>query len=127
MADEEPSSSSAAASRSTNLIIELSDNDVLLGRGRGIVKFVGNQRFRRLVEERKEEYSSFGSHKDERKARIARELFDRIHERGGRFLKPVEDGRPDDKTWYEVEESVALEKCMQALRQKEKQHARAFR
>jgi hypothetical protein len=122
MADEEPSSSSAAASRSTNLIIELNDNDVLLGRGRGIVKFVGNQRFRRLVEERKEEYSSFGSHKDDRKARIARELFDRIHERGGRFLKPVED-----KTWYEVEESVALEKCMQALRQKEKQHARAFK
>jgi hypothetical protein len=39
------------------------------------------------VEERKEEYSSISGHKDERKARIASELFDRIHAIGGRFLK----------------------------------------
>jgi hypothetical protein len=112
-------SSSVAAPRCTNLITELNDNDVLLGRGTGSNDFTGNQRYRGLVAEYKERYNT--APKNEDKNRIARELFEEVLRLGGRFLKLVETETPvknvvDNGVWYEVEESKALEKCKQALR-----------
>jgi hypothetical protein len=89
----------------------LNSNDVILGRGAGPGRFLGNQRFRTLVEERKEEFIDIKGHKHKAKTKISNELLDIIHTRGGRFLKPIEG-----IGWYEVGESVALEKCLQALR-----------
>jgi hypothetical protein len=117
MTENVPPSSSAAAPRSTNLITELKYNDVLLGRG-STSEFIGNERFRSLVEVRQEEYISAPKNKEKQK--IARELFDDIRSLGGRFLKLVEseasaDDAAEKGKWYEVEESVALEKCKQSL------------
>ena len=110
------------APRRTNLITELNENDVLLGRGSRARQFIGNQRFRTLVAERRERYST-GTPKNNEKDRIARELLNHIGSLGGRFLKMVETERPVHHvvnsgaySWYVVEESIALEKCKQALR-----------
>ena len=120
MTDIMLSSLSAVASRSTNLITELNDNDVLLGRGSRSNQFIGNQQFRRLIEMRRVEYN--WAHKNKEKNKIARELFAQIKLLGGRFLKLVEsdtsaDDPAEEEVWYEVEESVALEKCKQSLRE----------
>jgi hypothetical protein len=52
-------------------------------------------------------------------------VFNFIQSRGGRFLKLVESANPavsiiENGVWLEVEEAVALEKCKQALRGREK-------
>jgi hypothetical protein len=116
----------AANNNETHLIRLLNINDVLLGRG-GPNKFIGNVRFRELVKSRKEEYNSYDSYNE--KKRIATEgVFDVISFRGGRFLSLVRieniPGLPprsaiEAGVWEVVERKVALEKCKQALREKE--------
>jgi hypothetical protein len=101
------------------LITALNSNDVILGRGAGPGQFLGNQRFRTLVEERKEEFIQIKGHKHQAKAKISKELLDAIHTRGGRFLKPIKG-----IFWCEVRESVAVEKCTQALRDHRKKTER---
>jgi hypothetical protein len=119
MADEAPSSHDL----SPDLITTIKQDDVLMGRGSGPNEFIGNQRFRSLVEARKGEYKS--APKNKLKTKIAKEVIDEIHALGGRFLKQVETGTPDinyvveEAVWCEVEEKLALEKCKQTLRQKE--------
>jgi hypothetical protein len=104
-------------------VASLNSHDVLLGRGNGSNHYIGNQRFRALVEERKEEYISTGKQKP--KSRIAKEVLDQIHSLGGRFLRRHEDKESVDSdiqegTWYVVDEKTALEKCKQALREQRK-------
>jgi hypothetical protein len=119
MADEPPSSDDV----SPDLITTIKQDDVLMGRGSGPNEFVGNQRFRSLVNARKEEYKS--ASKNKVKTKIAKEIMYKIRARGGRFLKQVETGTPvinyvvEEAVWCEVEEKIALEKCKQTLRQKE--------
>jgi hypothetical protein len=95
------------------LIRILNQNDVLTGRGNGPNDFVGNLNFRSSVEARKEDYRA--AHKNKAKQKIAREIMDQIHDVGGRFLKEIESGN-DERVWCQVEETVALAKCKQALR-----------
>jgi hypothetical protein len=114
MSDDAPVSSSSTVS-SGDLITSLDHNDVILGRGAGPSQFIGNLRFRSRVEERQEEYLSLKAHKHPTKARISRDLVDQTHALGGRFLKPVRSDSPEE-VWYEVADSVAVEKCKQALR-----------
>jgi hypothetical protein len=127
MADEEPSSS-AAAHRSTNLITELNDNDVLLGRGTGRNEFIGNRRFRSTVEHYKEDYNMANFNA---KKKIAKDVSDRIHVPGGRFLKEVKTDTDirvhdvEERVWFEVEASVALQKCQQALRDQNRERHRS--
>ena len=47
------SSSSNSKSNNNNGITELYDNDVLLGRGKETINFIGNVRFRVLIEAKK--------------------------------------------------------------------------
>jgi hypothetical protein len=122
MAEKAPSPSSPVAPKSTILITELNSNDVLLGRGSGPSQFVGNRRFRALVDEHKEDYNA--AHRNKEKKKIAKDIFDRICSLGGRFLKPAENETSADdaeeekeETWYEVNTPIALEKCKQALRE----------
>jgi hypothetical protein len=61
-------------------------HDVLLGRGSGSNDYEGNVMFRSLVEERKREYLSAVTTRED-KNRIAQEIFDQITMNGGRFLK----------------------------------------
>jgi hypothetical protein len=114
MSDDAPVSSSSAVS-SGDLITSLNHNDVILGRGAGPSLFIGNLRFRSRVDERQEEYLSLKAHKHPTKARISRELVVQTRALGGRFLKPVRSDSADE-VWYEVADSVAVEKCKQALR-----------
>jgi hypothetical protein len=126
MGGNEPSPSSRVVPRSTNLITSINHNDVLMGRGTGLNDFTGNQRFRSLAEQRKEDYAS--AYTNTAKRKIVNEVLDHIHELGGRFLKPSEAEKPvnnvvEVEVWCVVEENVALEKCKQKLRKKENQGA----
>jgi len=102
-------------------ITSLSDNDVLLGRGLGYARYVGNKRFLRLVRKRKMEYKSIKSYNA--KAQIAKDVYRCLKKRNGRFLKLVETGQRArnvvrDGIWREASRKDALEKCKQALREK---------
>jgi hypothetical protein len=117
MVDHEPSSSSPAAHRSFYGIASLNPNDVLFGRDTGTRSYVGNQNFRTLADDLKEDYNY--AHKNKDKNKIARDLFDEVHSLGGRFLKRIEaETLEEEEMWHEVEEKVALEKCKQYLRTK---------
>ena len=123
MANEAPSPSMPSVP-TERTGVELNDNDVLCGRGLGASQFIGNKRFRDLVDTRKKEYNAEYSYLE--KAEIAEEVFMVIRSRGGRFLKMV--GLDAEKTagsvvkrgnWMETDIKSALEKCKQALREKE--------
>ena len=86
--------------------MKLKRDDVLLGRGAALAQFEGNLRFRDLVDERKDEYTRTSMRKE--KKRIAKEIYDLVTSRGGRFLK--QDGS-------EATVDTAIEKCKQALRE----------
>ena len=81
--------------------------DVLLGRGRGCFKHVGNIRYRSLVEERKEKYEK-ASKKE--KTRIAEAVIDLIERRGGRFLKGA------DGHWMVVDIKTKVQKVAHSFR-----------
>jgi hypothetical protein len=105
---------------------ELNVNDVLLGRGVAMNKFIGNKNYRKLTTARKEEYASIPGH-GRTKAKIAKEIFNSIRWLGGRVLKLVEtEERAEniwkDGAWYEVRNQLPLtgsckhsEKFMRAL------------
>ena len=120
MADTADKAHEVSASRRIKPFASLNSNDVLLGRGTGTNQYIGNLKFRALVEERKGEYSYSGRHGA--KARIAKDVLDYIKSEGGRFLQVSEDQEivdriVEDGTWYVVDDKIALEKCKQALRQ----------
>jgi hypothetical protein len=68
-------------------VTEPSDNDILLGRGKACINYIGNQRYRALVRTRKEEYVNCV--RTYSKELIAREILAEISQRGGRFLQQV--------------------------------------
>jgi hypothetical protein len=105
----------------------LNPYDVLMGKGNEIPHYIGNQRYRDLVETRKQEYNANRKHK--RKTAIASELVDHIQSLGGRFLRREEDSNSansaiEDGRWRIVPRSVALEKVKQSLRQRKKDKKR---
>ena len=116
-----PTASPTAASTVKGPITSLNSYDVLLGRGSGTSLYIGNQKFRMIVDDHKEEYLETSGNKP--KAKIAKEILDHIHSLGGRFLKLDENAEPvefiiEDGEWYETDEKAALEKIKQSLRQK---------
>ena len=120
MAENSNSSSFSTASRSDGRITALNEHDVLFGRGLGSSQYIGSKCFRRLVEGRKEEYTSTKSYKQ--KAVIAKEIYHEIRARGGRFLILVATEKParnvvESGVWKEADEKAALEKCKQSLRE----------
>ena len=118
------SSSDGNNDPTTKMTSSLNANDVLLGRGKGSSDYIGNVRFRSLVNERKEEYT--GSDNYNEKSMIAREVYNEIHSRGGRFLKPAETASSGkNRLWCVASKSQALEKCKQALREKQQGEAKA--
>jgi len=120
MTDKKPSVASGAFASdiSSEPIKELNPNDVLLGRGNGSNKWIGNIQFRDLVKSRKNEYA-YG--KVRSKAVIADEIVKHISSKGGRFLRLDKDAKPvnivQEGVWYECPYKVGLEKTKQALRE----------
>lgn len=80
-------------------------------RGPGLWQWTGNLHFRDLVDARSREYK--GTKQRKEKKRLATEVFDDIKSRGGRFLKQEDTEEDDNADWYEVDDSVAMEKCKQ--------------
>lgn len=71
------------------LVTKLNRHDVLMGRGANIAEYEGNSRLRRLVSERRSDYMA--APKRMGKHRVAEEVVDTILQRGGRFLRRMED------------------------------------
>ena len=89
----------------------------------GPTHWIGNKRFRDLVDSRKAEYIAIESYND--KAVIAWEVYNEVRRRGGRFLKLSEVSKNKGSIigqgiYEEASEKTSLEKCKQALREKRK-------
>jgi len=101
------------------------DNDILLGRGRFLIKYPGNVAFRELARPRKSEYAQASTRGA--KDQIARELLQEVAKRNGRFLRKIVSpeearalGAPEGgEAWKVIIESEAMEKAKQTLRDKE--------
>jgi len=93
--------------------------DVLCGRGGGINNHIGNVNFRKMINDRKQEYS-VARNKAEKSA-IAQEVIDAVWAAGGRFLQRAEKAElgtvGTEGIWVEVELEKAIAKTGQALRE----------
>jgi hypothetical protein len=125
-------------------ILHPGENDILLGRGKATINYVGNRRFRDLIRTRKAEYAACT--RTYTKEVIAREIMDEITvNRGGRFLESVtervtapdlmiqtttdedEDNDEEHKAssnkprsvWIEADVGKVLVKIKQSLRDRE--------
>ena len=103
------------------------NNDSLCGRGGSINTHPGNRVFRGWIAERRESYMLADSKSD--KTVITSTIFKRIQDQNppGRFLQKVdgEHGRDTDPYslsghWVEIDDSKALSKISQALREGKK-------
>lgn len=104
-------------------VAKIQSDDVLLGRGAFAVNFLGNLRFRDLVQQRKED--NIHATPRARKEKIALDILKVIQDKKGRFLQPIESevesaAVDKDSTWIIAEEAVALEKIKQALRKRDR-------
>lgn len=89
-------------------VINVRDNDVLLGRGGVTNSHVGNIRFRNLVHELQPKYLNSAK---KMKHLVAKEIVMQVQSKGGRFLICIND------VWKEVDDQRAREKTSQALRE----------
>ena len=115
MTENAASPSPVSPTSSTVEFPELKADDVLLGRGPGLSQFEGNLRFRALVDERKAEYTATTKRKE--KKRIAKEIVDLVHAKGGRFLKQENASDNYNNVWFEADLNAAMEKTKQSLRE----------
>eukprot|EP00586_Coscinodiscus_wailesii_P013647 CAMPEP_0172520078 /NCGR_PEP_ID=MMETSP1066-20121228/291790_1 /TAXON_ID=671091 /ORGANISM="Coscinodiscus wailesii, Strain CCMP2513" /LENGTH=383 /DNA_ID=CAMNT_0013302771 /DNA_START=112 /DNA_END=1263 /DNA_ORIENTATION=+ len=92
-------------------------HDVLCGRGGGINSHAGNKTFRDWVRERKESYNLAPS--KAAKAQVSREILDRVRalDPPGRFLTREEPGVGSSIFWVEIDDTKAMAKTSQALRE----------
>jgi hypothetical protein len=96
------------------------EKDVLMGRGKRISEWAGNQRFRTIVSKYRPAYlSSLRS----AKIHVAKQVIAEVLAHGGRFLREVDPGNTGTVAWSKwlpVEMDRCIEKTCQALREKEK-------
>jgi hypothetical protein len=91
----------------------LSDNDVLLGRGRPYQEWHGNLQLAKIIDIHREEY---GQADRAKKTAISKDVLEIVKSCNGRFLQ-------QDKTtgeWEEVSDAVAREKVSSGFRRKER-------
>mmetsp|Transcript_5889 Transcript_5889/g.12067 ORF Transcript_5889/g.12067 Transcript_5889/m.12067 type:complete len:668 (+) Transcript_5889:256-2259(+) len=101
---------------------ELTNDDVLLGRGFPAIENEGNVRFRELVRSRSAEYHA--AYRRHTKDSIARDVVNTIHRRNGRFLTQLDDVAnikglivpAGARVWTEADDVAVLVKAKQALR-----------
>lgn len=97
------------------LYTKLTDDDVLLGRGKRSYNHEGNVRFRKFVLELADSYSK-NDNKAHRKA-LAQQVVNRVARNGGKFLRQVEDERGKASGMFEgVPPPIVRTKVKQALR-----------
>jgi hypothetical protein len=114
--------SSVQSGNPSGVVTELSQNDVILGRGTPSILNEGNIRFRKLVQSRKLEY--LNAQKRQIKSWIARQVVQAVSLKQGRFLRRIESlaeaeqkGVPKGiHAWVPVHEGTILKTVKQALR-----------
>ena len=105
------------APQCNDLIYEVHEADVLCGRGAPTHRHSGNEYFRLVVDEHREE--SLRARRAD-KPLIASKVVELIESRGGRFLKRTKRpglGPSGHFCWQEIGEQRAYEKACQALRE----------
>lgn len=100
---------------------DITENDVLFGRGGVTNNHIGNRRYRSYVQQQQEHY--FSKPKME-KSQIANYIVAKIRQENGRFLK--KDGSRGG-LWFDVGDRRAREKTSQALREKAPQLKSVFK
>jgi len=103
--------------RSTKPVKQVSENDVLSGRGGATNVHVGNRFFRSLIDAHREKYLRA---KKNDKPEISRSIVSIIRRRNGAFLKKDESSG----LFFEIGDDLAREKTSQALRQRAPDHRR---
>ena len=87
------------------------DWDIPIGRSRNVREFVGNTRYRELVEKYRPSYLAVRKRKEKRDISVT--IYNIIRSNGGRFLAPTGSR---GESWYEISKDKALAKIGQALR-----------
>lgn len=100
--------------KDTMEIVKAVEKDCLMGRGKQISEWAGNVYFRQVVNRFRNEYVNSAR---DLKVAIANRVIDIVHKNGGRFLQESEGG---SGKFYQISHARAIEKCCQALREKEK-------
>jgi hypothetical protein len=95
--------------------VNISDLDVLLGRGGRSNHHPGNKRYREEVTAFRRVYSSLDT--DKEKTEMSQLLVDVIQKAGGRFLEEEKDANKESLGWYVIPNIVARRKASQALRE----------
>lgn len=88
---------------------EITNKDVLCGRGGMTNSHPGNVLFRHLVKQQKLRY---GTSQKTEKGEIVRNIIQSIRQEHGRFLK-----KKDRNLWYEIGDDLAFQKTSQNLRE----------
>lgn len=106
---------------STPHVTEVTDNDVILGRGVRVTNSKGNERFQKLLKNIHATY--YNSTKNVKDA-IVRSLYKKTADMGGKFLKPIESaveltllGVQTGPAWAIVDEATSLDKIKQSIRE----------
>ena len=74
----------------SGLVTNLNTHDILMGRGATSSEYVGNNRLRKLVLSRRDDYAEAPNRKQ--KHGVAVEVIETVYKNGGRFLRRIEDG-----------------------------------
>lgn len=117
-----PNRSSPACSTPSSMsldnqtVIEPTEYDVLLGRGKSSQNHPGNIHFRQLVQSKRDEYEKA---KIMGKTLIAERIILSIHDMQGRFLK-----QKGGDLWEEVDNETARDKVAHAFRDRRRKHKR---
>jgi hypothetical protein len=129
-----PAVATATTNNTTTSTTTISDGytdfDVIMGRGGKTNNHKGNHLYLRDKEELQPRY--FSASKSE-KTTVAQELVDRVHARGGRFMKEQHDdadrpnggGAGPGTGWVEVTNDLARRKASQSLREVSSKELRA--
>ena len=88
----------------------LSEWDVPIGRAQQVRDFIGNVRYRQIIEKYRDIYRKASQRTD--KSLISTTIYNTVKSHGGRFL----DRRSEDTEWQEISEEKAVQKISQALR-----------
>lgn len=112
--DQQSASPPSNPKTNSTMIWQLTDNDIVCGRGAPVNWQKGNQRFRQLISSYQTAYLC--SPRSD-KPNIATEVLEVIRSRGGRFVRRVKTAYCGRFGWEEIEEKRAYEKICQALRE----------
>lgn len=91
-------------------VSEITDFDILLGRGKTSFNHIGNQRFRKFIAMNMDTYHTSKNRFD--KSMVFNTLLAAIQSCGGRFLQQIK-GRPG---WFLVDDKLARDKISHAIR-----------